>query len=236
MGINDLVLNLWNFVGSVSSWHHLKLRLNYCHFSLLSWGASDEGHLWNPKSLFWEKKLFPEKLTESLPVRLKGKYCLYLRSGAVPLPWLLHPLPSTFPTIATKSLSFPRVIVKALLIPRLPNWAKNWGVLGGGQMPLPRTISSGLGKYHRGYFAQDCPPPRQRLLCLLINPVTSSSVHCLVETSGLAIIDLKCLRLPHPKPLPDGQAILACSNIQNIFFDHSTNYFFPPSIVSILPS
>ena len=86
----------------------------------------------------------------------------------------------------------------------------------GGQMPLPRPISSGLGKYHRGYFAQDCPPPRQRLLCLLINPVTSSSsVHCLVETSGLAIIDLKCLRLPHPKPPPDGQAILACSNIQH---------------------
>ena len=90
----------------------------------------------------------------------------------------------------------------------------------GGQMPLPRPISSGLGKYHRGYFAQDCPPtPRQRLLCLLINPVTSSSsgssVHCLEETSGLAIIDLKCLRLPLPKPPPDGQAILACSNIQH---------------------
>ena len=89
----------------------------------------------------------------------------------------------------------------------------------GEQMPLPRPISSVLGKYHRGYFAQDCPPtPRQRLLCLLINPVTSSSrssVHCLEETSGLAIIDLKCLRLPLPKPAPDGQAILACSNIQH---------------------
>ena len=85
------------------------------------------------------------------------------------------------------------------------------------QMPLPRIISSVLGKYHRGYFAQDTVPlPRQRLLCLLINPVTSSSgVHCLVETSGLAIIDLKCLRLPLPKPAPDGQAILACSNIQH---------------------
>ena len=43
--------------------------------------------------------------------------------------------------------------------------------------------------------------PRQRLLWLLINPVTTGcSVHCLVETSGLAIIDLKCPRLPLPKP------------------------------------
>ena len=91
------------------------------------------------------------------------------------------------------------------------------------QMPLPRIISSVLGKYHRGYFAQDTVPlPRQRLLCLLINPVTSSGVHCLVETSGLAIIDLKCLRLPHhPKP----PALMAKPSqhapISSIFFNQS---------------
>ena len=95
------------------------------------------------------------------------------------------------------------------------------------QMPLPRIISSVLGKYHRGYFAQDnVPLPRQRLLCLLINPVTSSSgVHCLVETSGLAIIDLKCLRLPrHPKP----PALMAKPSqhapISSIFFNQSPRY------------
>ena len=66
-------------------------RLNYSAKFLNE--IFNSGSVWHRENiysveivLFCEKKLFPEKLTESLPVRLKGKYRLYLRSGAVPLP------------------------------------------------------------------------------------------------------------------------------------------------------